>query len=306
MIKVLKIGLIVIVALAVVVFVALALVTRSQAIDMVSHPPEERPALEESPADYGLAFEEVTVVTGDGLKLYGWYVPGTNGATIMLEHGSPGGRQDSLYESAFLNRHGYNVLMGSFRAHDECEGETITFGYHEVKDIQAWHGYLLTREDVDPERIALFGESMGGGTSILYAAEHEGIRAVATSCAFALTQETIEQFIIHELEPPGYLEPVVPVLARFLVFWAQREGGFKIDEMDTRPVVGRISPRPLFIMQGANDDKISPMNGQDLYNAAGEPKELWEPPAGHVDLELHVPDEYEQRTVAFFDRYLLP
>jgi fermentation-respiration switch protein FrsA (DUF1100 family) len=301
--KMLKIGLIVIVALALVVFVALALVTRSQAIDTMTHPPGDRPAIEETPADYGMAFEEVTAVSCDGLKLHGWYVPGTNGATIMMVHGTPGGRQDGLYESAFLNRQGYNILMGSFRAHDESEGEIISFGYHEVKDLEAWHGYLRTRDDVDPERIGLFGESMGGATSILYAAEREEIRAVATSCAFALTQETVETFIQHELDPPPW---VTPVLARFIVFWAEREGEFETDELDTEAVIGRISPRPLLIMQGQNDDKISPDSGRKLYAAAEEPKELWEPPAGHDDLELHVPDEYEQRVVAFFDGYLRP
>ena len=163
----LKISLIVFIILFAVVFFALVIVTRSQAVDIVNHPPEERPEIKETPEDYGMIYEKVSVTTEDGLKLYGWYIPGENGATIMVEHGSPGGRQDGLYEAGFLNEGGYGVLLGSFRAHDECEGELISFGYHEQKDIAAWHQYLLGRDDVDPERIGLFGESMGGGTGIL-------------------------------------------------------------------------------------------------------------------------------------------
>lgn len=173
----LKISIIGFIILLGIVFIALVIVTRSQAVDIVNHPPEERPEIKETPEDYGMIYEKVSVTTEDGLKLYGWYIPGKNGATIMVEHGSPGGRQDGLYEAGFLNEGGYGVLLGSFRAHDECEGELISFGYHEQKDIAAWHQYLLGRDDVDPERIGLFGESMGGGTGILYIAGNPGISA---------------------------------------------------------------------------------------------------------------------------------
>jgi hypothetical protein len=143
--KWLKIGLIVVVVLLVILFAGLALVTRSLAIDIITLPPEERPPLVERPEDYGMVSEDVAVTTADELALYGWYIPGQNGATVMVQHGSPGGRQDGLFEAELLNRHGYNVLMGSYRAHDESDGELITFGYHELKDMAAWHQYLETQ-----------------------------------------------------------------------------------------------------------------------------------------------------------------
>lgn len=289
--------------LVVVAFAAVALVTRAQAIDTVTLLPEERPALRETPEDYGMSSETVTVTTEDGLVLYGWYIPGTNGATVMYEHGSPGGRQDGLFEAEFLHRHGYNVLMGSFRAHDESDGELVSLGYREVRDIAAWHQYLRSRDDVDPERIAILGESMGGGTAILYTAEHEDIRALVTASAFALTQETVETFIEYEHGTPQWL---TPILARTFVFWAERAGDFETDALDTEIVVGRISPRPLLIIHGGSEDKIDPENGQQLYDAAGEPKEFWfVPEAGHVNFDKVRPAEYEARVTDFLDRYLL-
>lgn len=299
----LKIGLSIVSLLLVVVVVVLLVVTRSQAMEVVLHPPAERPEMRERPEDYGMSSEVVTVTTADGLKLYGWYVPGRNGATIMVLHGSPGGRQDGLYEAAFLNRHGYNVLLGSFRAHDESDGELISFGYYEVDDVSAWHQYLLTRDDVDPDRIAIFGESMGGGTGILYASQHEDIKALATASAFALTQDTIETFIEYELDPPDW---TTPILAGFIVFWAEQVGDMDTAELDTEAVVNQISPRPILIIQGGNEDKISPESGQRLYDAAGEPKELWfVPEAGHVDFQDFQPQAYEEQLVDFFDRSLL-
>ncbi len=301
--KGLKISIIGFIILLGIVFIALVIVTRSQAVDIVNHPPEERPEIKETPEDYGMIYEKVSVTTEDGLKLYGWYIPGENGATIMVEHGSPGGRQDGLYEAGFLNEGGYGVLLGSFRAHDECEGELISFGYHEQKDIAAWHQYLLGRDDVDPERIGLFGESMGGGTGILYTAGDPGIAALATGSGFALTQEVIEKFIQFELDPPQW---ITPILAGFIKFWAQREADFRTADLDTEAIIANISPVPILIIHGGEDDKIGPDSGKQLFAAAAEPKELlWIPKAGHVNFEDFQPEEYKNTLLGFFDQHLL-
>ena len=59
-------------------------------------------------------------------------------------------------------------------------------------------------------------------------------------------------------------------------------------------------------MQGGADTVISADSGQRLYDAAGEPKELWFDPAlGHVEFDTERAAAYEKRVVAFFDKYLL-
>jgi fermentation-respiration switch protein FrsA (DUF1100 family) len=281
---------------------ALGMVTRSQALDILYHPLQERPELLETPGDYGMEYESVSITTEDGLKLFGWFIPGKNKAIVMLQHGSPGGRQDGLYEAQVLNQAGLGVLLGSFRAHDECEGELISFGYHEQKDMAAWHEFLLGRDDVDPDRIGLFGESMGGGTSILYAAGDPRIAALATGSAFALTQETIETFIQFELDPP---QLVTPILARFIRFWVEREYGCSTEALDTETAIAQISRVPVLIIHGGMDDKVGPSSGRQLYQAANQPKELlWIEEAGHVDFEQHRPEEYSEALVNFFTQHL--
>lgn len=307
--KGLKIVLIIILVLLLIILIGLTLFTRSIAKDMLSHTMEERIEEElwppeETPDDYGRKYEEVSTTSPDGLRLTGWYLPGENGATVMIQHGSPGGRQDGLYEAAFLNEAGYSVLLGSFRAHDDCEGETITFGYYEIQDIEAWHAYLLGRDDVDPGRIGLFGESMGGGTSLLYGAKDTGIQAIATGSAFGLTQEVVEFFI--ENENPEIPKWAVPVLARFIVFWAEQLGDMDTEALRTQAVIADISPVPVLLIHGGSDDKIGPNIGHQLYEAAAEPKELlFIEEAGHVDFEDHQPDLYRETLVDFFDEYLL-
>lgn len=302
--KGLRIALTVIGVIVIVLVVGLLLFTRSIALDTVSQPPEERPEIAQTPGDLGLDYEDVSVVNEDGLRLTGWFVPGTNGATIMAAHGNPGGRQDELFEAQFLNEHGYSVLMGSFRAHDESEGETVTFGFNEQKDLAAWHQYLLSRDDVDPGHIGLLGESMGGGTSILYTAKNDDIRALVTVSGFALTPEVVQHFIKYE--NPGLPDWLVDILSGLIVFWGEREGDFSTSDIDTEAIIADISPRPVLIMHGESDDKIGRNSGQQLYDAAREPKELWLcPECKHVDFEDHRPDEYQQAVLRFFDAHLL-
>jgi len=61
----------------------------------------------------------------------------------------------------------------------------------------------------------------------------------------------------------------------------------------------------VFILQGGADVVISKASGERLYQAAGEPKELWfEPKVGHASFDGALPGEYERRVTAFFDKYL--
>ena len=308
MVKGLKMSLIILIVLIAVIFIAIAWYTRSLAMDMIQHTMQERidkgewPP-EKTPGDYGLDFEDVSTTTTDGIALGGWYIPGQNGAAIMIQHGTPGGRQDGLYEADILNKAGYTVLLGSFRAHDESEGDKVSFRYHEQKDIKAWHEFLLGREEIDPVKVGLFGESMGGGTSILFAAGGPGVGAVATGSAFGLTHEVITLFIHFET---GLPVPICSLLSKFITFWAEREGNFMTKELDTIAVISKISPVPVLVIHGGHDDKIGPNIGKQLFDAAAEPKDLlWIEEAGHVDFEDHQPELFKETLVDFFNQHLL-
>ena len=284
-----------------VAFVALAVVTRNQAQEMVSHPLEARRPMTQTPAGFGLPYEDVTVTTADGLRLVGWYVPSQNGATIIAQHGCKGDRTDLLVTAELLHRHGYGVLLTSIRAHDRSEGDLITMGKEEMRDFEAWYQYLLTRDDIDPAKIGLLGESMGGALGTQYTAQNPNIRALVIHSAFARFADTVDIAVRHYAGMPSF--PFVPMI----LFWAERETGVDISEVDTTVWIRDVNPRPVSILQGGADDHISIDSGQDLYEAAGEPKEYWyEPGAAHhgFDLEPFLP-EFERRVVAFFDLYLL-
>jgi fermentation-respiration switch protein FrsA (DUF1100 family) len=282
------------------IFAGLLYQTRVEAINLLTAPIETRNLPSESPADYGLPFEEVTVANGDGMRLVGWFVPSENGAVIIMQHGYKATRREMLNEAAMMHKHGYGVLITSVRAHDYSEGEDITLGIYEMSDMEAWYQYLISRDDINPNQIGILGNSYGGMLAIQYAAQNENIKAVVANCAFSSMPDTVATSVKHFTGLPEF--PFVPLI----VFWAERETGIKMEEIDTTKYIPLISPRPVFLMQGGADTVISPSSGQILYDAANEPKELWfEAELGHTAFDKERAEEYEIRVVEFFNQYLL-
>ncbi len=275
-------------------------VTRNEAHKLITAPVETRKFPEETPADYNMPYEDVTITSEDGLKLVGWFVPSQNGAVIIMQHGYKSTRKELLNEAEMMYRHGYGILLTTIRAHDHSEGETITFGMKEVNDMDAWYQYLIRRDDMDPDRIGILGNSYGGMLAIQYASVNGNIKAVVADCAFSSLNDTVETSVTYFTDLPSF--PFAPLI----VYWAEKETGYKLEDIDATKWIAKISPRPVFLMQGGADVVISVDSGQRLYDAAGEPKELWfEPDLGHVDFDSDMPAEFENRVSRFFDRYLL-
>jgi fermentation-respiration switch protein FrsA (DUF1100 family) len=298
--KGIKITLISLAVLIVIASAGLLYVTRTKAIEMVYNPIESRTPIVESPSDYSLPYEDVSVTTADGLNLAGWFIPSQNSAVIITQHGYRGGRNNMLYDAELLYRHGYGVLLSTFRAHDVNEGELVTFGKMEIQDLEAWYQYLLTRTDFDQNRIGILGESMGGMVTIQYAAQNPNIRAVVVHSSFTSIDAAAGMAVEHFTGLPAF--PFAPLI----VWWGEQIAGFDSSEIDATKWIGQISPRPVFIMMGGKDDHIPIASGQWLYDAAKEPKELWfVPDATHHGIPEVAPEEYERRVTEFFDMYLL-
>ena len=276
-------------------------VARREAARLVTHLPDERPPIERTPADVGMDYRDVQVTTSDGLRLAGWWTPSKNGAAVIVQHGYKTNRSTQLLEiAATLARGGYGVLLSSLRAHDLNDGRVISFGLEEMKDLSAWLTFIQTLEGVDPSRIGIFGNSLGGSLAIQLAAQTQSIKAIVTHSAVASVRSTVETSIAYFTGLPPF--PFTPMI----LFWVEQDWAMQPDLLDFTVWIAALDSQPILLMQGGADVVVAPESGQLLYDAAREPKELWfEPALGHVDFQRERSQEFSERVVGFYDRHLL-
>jgi len=276
----------------------LILVARNQALSLVYSPLEVRDPLRLNPADFSLQYQDVITQSSDGNTLHAWYVPSTNGAGIILQHGFKSDREELLEEAAMLANRGYGVLLTSIRAHDINEGELIAFGLKEMPDIDAWVKFLQAQEGITS--IGMLGNSLGGTLSIQYAAENDAIKALVVHSAFSSMRDTINTSVRYFTDLPPF------PFATLIRFWAEQEIKGDIDDIDAKKWIGKISPRPILILHSLSDVAISPESGELLLEAAAEPKELWQVEGvRHASFDTELAEAFEDKVGKFFDQYLL-
>lgn len=136
-----------------------------------------------TPKDLGVKYEDVQLVTSDGVKLTAWYIPAkkeTNKALLLL-HGYPADKGDILSSMTFLQQD-YNLLFLDFRYFGQSEGGYSTVGIKEVVDVLAAIEWLNNRGDT---RIGVWGFSMGGATALMALEKTDKINAVVSETSYA-------------------------------------------------------------------------------------------------------------------------
>jgi fermentation-respiration switch protein FrsA (DUF1100 family) len=135
---------------------------------------------------------------------------------------------------------------------------------------------------------------MGGATMIRAAVQFPEIEALVVDSPYSSLEETY-----------NYLVPY-PFINPLMKFFAELQTGIQIN--DLRPVdeITKISPRPVFIIQGSGDKVVPPGTAEKLFAAAGEPKYLWEEEnVIHLGMYLNNPRKYQRKLLDFFDEYLI-
>ena len=141
------------------------------------------PRWEIQESSLAIPHEEVRIEASGDRALSAWYVPSRNGAAVLLGHGSGGSRERVLEEIRLLARHGYGVLAFDLFGNGESSGYSNGLGDNAQPAVDAALDYVAGRPDVDPERIAAFGSSLGGEVLLEAAAREPRIKAVVSDGA---------------------------------------------------------------------------------------------------------------------------
>jgi alpha-beta hydrolase superfamily lysophospholipase len=247
------------------------------------------------PGDIGLVHEDVRFTTDDGYTLDGWLIPAgrETRAAVVLMHGFSWHRLPWLTEFVPWIQPHYNVLQFDFRGHGNSDDAPITLGTLEQRDVAAAVRFLEGR-GLGP--IALMGVSMGASVAIM-AAPDLPVAAVVADAAYA----RLENPIGNRMRQGHY--PLPRLGARLVVLAASARARTWLRQPILR--VAQIAPRGLLLIAPRDDLLVDWTQAQELFEAAGEPKELMVVEgAAHSEARAVGGRDYEQRVLGFLSRHL--
>lgn len=261
-----------------------------------------RQPLDPPAANVAASYEDVSFNSTDGLLLKGWWfpVPSADRAVVIV-HGRGVNRIKSSFDpqkiAQFLLANRYSVLLFDLRAHGESEGLRYSLGEYEPRDVVAAIDFTQAKAGIDRKRVAIIGESMGGGSAIMTVKADPTIGPVITDSAFADAGTVVSEVATNYTGLPGWFTPGIVLMAR--VF-------FDLDVSTIKPaeVVRDHPERAWLFIQCENDKTVFQHHGLELRAASANPQtELWlVPGCDHVKaFDTHTV-EWEQRVLAFLSR----
>jgi dipeptidyl aminopeptidase/acylaminoacyl peptidase len=237
---------------------------------------------------------DVTITEAGGLRLAAWYAAPSNGAAIVLVHGTSADRTSLLAETRLLAAAGFGVLALDLPGQGASEGRTL-WGPPEQQAISAAVTWLTLRPEVEPSRIGGFGFSMGAYVLTQAAVADNRLHSVVLA---ASPSEIVQQTRLANSRW-GWLSEQPALLAL-------RNSGMPVSNNQPIQIIGSISPRSVLILGGDADNTVPEYMARALYESAREPKELWIlRGAHHGDYIGTAPGDYPHRLIGFFRRTLL-
>jgi alpha-beta hydrolase superfamily lysophospholipase len=265
---------------------------------IATRPPMYPRGTEKPLDDWGLDYVDATFPTSDGLTLRGWFVPALrpDAPAILYAPATAKDQRSGLSLVPAFHQAGYHVLLFSYRGHARSDGKrgNFTYGEFESRDVDAAVRFL--RQEKGVERIAVIGHSAGAVSAILSGARNPDVDAIVAVAPFGSLDE-----VWHTSRPT-----LVP---RFILNWtlwvSERARGFSRDTVRAINVVDRIAPRPLLVIHGTGDERITEDQVRRLFSVAEEPKTLWlVNGVGHAEIRDPVLDQLAPDVIAFLDSAL--
>lgn len=223
--------------------------------------------------------EDCFITTSDEVTLHGWFARLTPENleklpyTLLFFHGNAGNITHRLENVALLIRGGLQVFMFDYRGYGRSQGHPSEQGLY--RDGLAAYDYLLSREDVDAEKIILFGRSLGGAVAVEIATQRP--------CDKLILESTFTS--VKDMAHILFGNVPVEMLAQS-----------RFDSL-AKIVTLRM---PLLMIHGAEDEVVPFALGQRLFAAANEPKAWYVlDGAGHNDTYVIGGQEYFTRLVRF-------
>ena len=214
-------------------------------------------------------YEEFSIVSFDGLPLYGKYYECQKGAPIeLMFHGYRGTAEQDLcggVQRCF--ELGHNAFVVDQRGAGKSGGRTISFGINEHKDCLRWIDCIIDHFGKDV-KIILTGISMGASTVLTAAGKElpDNVVFILSDSAFSSPKEIIQKVIVDMRMPPKLVYPFIKISAKLL-------GNFDLEETSPMEAM-RTCKKPVIFFHGKADDYVPCEMSEKIYEACKTHKEI--------------------------------
>ena len=229
-----------------------------------------------TPAEEGLAYEDLRFQTSDGVSLHGWLVPAPSSPALLLFcHGNAGNISHRVDNIRRLHDIGLSVLIFDYRGYGLSKGRITEAGFY--LDAEAAHEAARSRAEAAGQKLVLFGRSLGGIAAVYLAASR--------ACSGVILESTFTNMAAMARE--HFPLPVPESLLR--------------DKLNSLDRIDRVTA-PVLFFHGDCDDIVPLRLGQELCEATKAPKEFVTlAGAGHNDTYIVGGAEYFRKFRSFID-----
>ena len=151
-----------------------------------------------------LPCERISVISEDGLKLSArYYNTGSDKLVVFCPGFHSVGWNCFGVIGSDLKERGYDFLIIDERAHWESEGEYLSYGNFESRDILCW---IERIKDLRLKKIVLYGTSMGANAIALAAdkVKDDRVKAIVLDCGFRSLSSLLD-YLLKQRHVPKFL-----------------------------------------------------------------------------------------------------
>ena len=243
--------------------------------------------------------QDVSIEAGDGITLYGSYIPAEGEAvrTVLLAHGyHSSADKDFSGIMQFYHENGCNLLAIEERAHMRSGGTYITMGLRESEDVKRWCDLLNREYGAESMPLYLHGISMGAATVMMTQGEDlpENVAGIIADCGFTSPYDIAVAVMKTKMKGP--VRPVVSWVNQI----SKRVAGIDLKEKSTVTILKK-AEIPMLFVHGTLDDFVPVHMTIKSYQACAAPKKIMlVDGATHAMSWLADTERYKEAICTFF------